>query len=185
MKTPTANRMIHRIRYLQKFDKPLIVAGCMAKAERKLLERGKEFSEWLPLERLVIWDIDFCPVLLTACASDFLCDFSPLPCCCLYKISTDCFCVFFFFSPILVIWIYQLFYQLFYCLICLCMYNWVMCALYASATVNTLGSCLEVCMLCQFVYKFLCIKFHSLIHVYGWCPVILFLLITSLVRTRC
>ena len=62
--------------------------------KRKLLERGKEFFEWLPLEWLVIWDIDFCPILLTACASDFLCDFFPFPCCCLYEISTDCFCFF-------------------------------------------------------------------------------------------
>ena len=67
--------------------------------KRKLLERErKRFlsdCHWWALEWLVIWDvvstpIDFCPVLPTAC----LCDFFPLPCCCLYEISTDCFCVF-------------------------------------------------------------------------------------------
>jgi len=39
VKTPTANRMIHRIRELTKLKKPLIVAGCMPKTERNIIER--------------------------------------------------------------------------------------------------------------------------------------------------
>jgi MiaB-like tRNA modifying enzyme len=39
VKTPTANRMIHRIRELTKLKKPLIVAGCMSKTERKTVEK--------------------------------------------------------------------------------------------------------------------------------------------------
>ena len=39
VKTPTANRMIHRIKELTKLKKPLVVAGCMPKTERKVIER--------------------------------------------------------------------------------------------------------------------------------------------------
>ncbi len=39
VKTPTANRMIHRIKELTKSEKPLIVAGCMPKTERETIEK--------------------------------------------------------------------------------------------------------------------------------------------------
>jgi len=39
VKTPTTNRMIHRVRELTKLKKPLIVAGCMPKTERNIIER--------------------------------------------------------------------------------------------------------------------------------------------------
>ncbi|MFH0711206.1 MAG: tRNA (N(6)-L-threonylcarbamoyladenosine(37)-C(2))-methylthiotransferase [Candidatus Aenigmatarchaeota archaeon] len=39
VKTPTEQRMIHRIKNLAKTGKPLIVAGCMANTERTLLEK--------------------------------------------------------------------------------------------------------------------------------------------------
>lgn len=39
VKTPSEQRMIHRIKRLQSYDKPLIVAGCMAKAEPEVVER--------------------------------------------------------------------------------------------------------------------------------------------------
>jgi MiaB-like tRNA modifying enzyme len=38
VKSPTEQRMIHKIKKLQRFSKPLIVAGCMPKAERELVE---------------------------------------------------------------------------------------------------------------------------------------------------
>jgi MiaB-like tRNA modifying enzyme len=38
VKTPTSDRMIHRLRELTKLNKPLIVAGCMPKTERKIIE---------------------------------------------------------------------------------------------------------------------------------------------------
>jgi len=39
VKTPTLNRMIHRIRELTKLNKPLIVAGCMPKTEKGFIEK--------------------------------------------------------------------------------------------------------------------------------------------------
>ncbi|MEM1922266.1 MAG: tRNA (N(6)-L-threonylcarbamoyladenosine(37)-C(2))-methylthiotransferase [Nitrososphaerota archaeon] len=39
VKTPTEQRIIHRIRKLQSLGKPLVVAGCMAKAEPEVVER--------------------------------------------------------------------------------------------------------------------------------------------------
>lgn len=39
VKTPTANRMVHRIATLSGYGKPLIVAGCFAKAQPELVER--------------------------------------------------------------------------------------------------------------------------------------------------
>lgn len=39
VKKPTENRMIYRITKLTKTKKPMIVAGCMAKVQRKLIER--------------------------------------------------------------------------------------------------------------------------------------------------
>jgi MiaB-like tRNA modifying enzyme len=39
VKTPTEQRMIHRIKLLQSFGKPLVVAGCMAKAEPEVVGR--------------------------------------------------------------------------------------------------------------------------------------------------
>lgn len=39
VKTPTANRMIEKIKQLTKTKLPLVIAGCMPKAERKLVER--------------------------------------------------------------------------------------------------------------------------------------------------
>jgi MiaB-like tRNA modifying enzyme len=39
VKTPTADRMIYRIKELTKLKKPLIVAGCMPKTEREIIER--------------------------------------------------------------------------------------------------------------------------------------------------
>jgi MiaB-like tRNA modifying enzyme len=39
VKTPTANRMIFRIKELTKTNKPLIVAGCFAKAEPEVVEK--------------------------------------------------------------------------------------------------------------------------------------------------
>jgi MiaB-like tRNA modifying enzyme len=39
VKLPTANRMIHRIKKLTKTGKPLVVAGCMPKTERDVIER--------------------------------------------------------------------------------------------------------------------------------------------------
>jgi MiaB-like tRNA modifying enzyme len=39
VKTPTANRMIFRIKELTKTNKPLVVAGCFAKAESKIVEK--------------------------------------------------------------------------------------------------------------------------------------------------
>ncbi|MEM0381884.1 MAG: tRNA (N(6)-L-threonylcarbamoyladenosine(37)-C(2))-methylthiotransferase [Nitrososphaerota archaeon] len=39
VKTPTEHRMIYRIKKLQSFGKPLVVAGCMAKAEPEVLEK--------------------------------------------------------------------------------------------------------------------------------------------------
>lgn len=39
VKTPTANRMIHRIRELTELKKPLVVAGCMPKTEKDIIER--------------------------------------------------------------------------------------------------------------------------------------------------
>jgi MiaB-like tRNA modifying enzyme len=38
VKTPTSDRMIHRIKELTKLNKPLIVAGCMPKTEKKNIE---------------------------------------------------------------------------------------------------------------------------------------------------
>jgi len=38
VKSPTVNRMIHRIKELTKTGKPMIVAGCMPKTERKIIE---------------------------------------------------------------------------------------------------------------------------------------------------
>jgi MiaB-like tRNA modifying enzyme len=39
VKTPTANRMIHRIKELTRLKKPLIVAGCMPKTEIRIIEK--------------------------------------------------------------------------------------------------------------------------------------------------
>jgi len=39
VKTPTEQRMIFRIRELSKLNKPLIVAGCMPKTERRIIEK--------------------------------------------------------------------------------------------------------------------------------------------------
>jgi threonylcarbamoyladenosine tRNA methylthiotransferase CDKAL1 len=39
VKTPTINRMIYRIKELSKLNKPLIVAGCLAKTNRKVIEK--------------------------------------------------------------------------------------------------------------------------------------------------
>ncbi|MCS7146066.1 MAG: radical SAM protein, partial [Aigarchaeota archaeon] len=39
VKTPSEQRMIHRIKQLQSTGKPLIVAGCMAKAEPEVVEK--------------------------------------------------------------------------------------------------------------------------------------------------
>lgn len=39
VKVPTKQRMIYRIRELSKSKKPLIVAGCMAKTDRKIIEK--------------------------------------------------------------------------------------------------------------------------------------------------
>jgi len=39
VKTPTENRMIFRVKELSKLNKPLIVAGCMPKVERRVIER--------------------------------------------------------------------------------------------------------------------------------------------------
>jgi len=39
VKTPTHNRMVYRIKKLTKLKKPLVVAGCMPKTERKIIER--------------------------------------------------------------------------------------------------------------------------------------------------
>lgn len=39
VKTPTANRMVYRIKELTKLKKPLVVAGCMPKTEKKIIER--------------------------------------------------------------------------------------------------------------------------------------------------
>jgi len=38
VKTPTENRMRHRIRFLDSLDKPLVVAGCMPKTAKKTIE---------------------------------------------------------------------------------------------------------------------------------------------------
>jgi len=38
VKTPTSDRMIHRIRELTKLNKPLIIAGCMPKTEKRVIE---------------------------------------------------------------------------------------------------------------------------------------------------
>ena len=39
VKSPTEQRMIHTIKKLQRYGKPLIIAGCMPKAETELVER--------------------------------------------------------------------------------------------------------------------------------------------------
>jgi MiaB-like tRNA modifying enzyme len=39
VKSPTVNRMVHRIRELTKLGKPLVVAGCMPKTEKKVIEK--------------------------------------------------------------------------------------------------------------------------------------------------
>jgi len=39
VKKPTEHRMIHRIRELTKINKPLIVAGCLPKVEKEIIER--------------------------------------------------------------------------------------------------------------------------------------------------
>lgn len=39
VKLPTLNRMIHRIRELTELNKPLIIAGCMPKTEREIIEK--------------------------------------------------------------------------------------------------------------------------------------------------
>ncbi len=39
VKTPTSNKMINRIKFLAKFGKPLIIAGCMPKTERERIEK--------------------------------------------------------------------------------------------------------------------------------------------------
>jgi len=39
VKQATASRMVHRIRFLSSLNKPLIVAGCMAKAEKERVEK--------------------------------------------------------------------------------------------------------------------------------------------------
>jgi len=39
VKSPTVNRMIHRVRELTELNKPLVVAGCMPKTEKKIIER--------------------------------------------------------------------------------------------------------------------------------------------------
>jgi MiaB-like tRNA modifying enzyme len=39
VKTPTLNRMIYRIKELTKLNKPLIVAGCMPKTEKEIIEK--------------------------------------------------------------------------------------------------------------------------------------------------
>ncbi|MEM5829665.1 MAG: tRNA (N(6)-L-threonylcarbamoyladenosine(37)-C(2))-methylthiotransferase [Candidatus Aenigmatarchaeota archaeon] len=39
VKQPTFNKMVHRIRELSKFGKPLIVAGCMTKTDASLIEK--------------------------------------------------------------------------------------------------------------------------------------------------
>src|SRR3989344_234265 len=40
VKIPTEQRMIHRVKELTKLNKPLIVAGCMPKAEKKIIENA-------------------------------------------------------------------------------------------------------------------------------------------------
>ena len=39
VKSPTVNRMIHRIQKFTKLGKPLVIAGCMPKTEKKIIER--------------------------------------------------------------------------------------------------------------------------------------------------
>lgn len=39
VKTPTEQRMIHRIRKLTELGKPLVIAGCMPKTEKRIIER--------------------------------------------------------------------------------------------------------------------------------------------------
>lgn len=39
VKGPTVNRMVERIKQLKKYSKPLIVAGCLTKTERELIEK--------------------------------------------------------------------------------------------------------------------------------------------------
>ena len=47
VKTPTENKMIQRIKKLSETEKPLIVSGCMAKAERKIIEKVSPESSLL------------------------------------------------------------------------------------------------------------------------------------------
>jgi tRNA A37 methylthiotransferase MiaB len=39
VKLPTSHKMIHRIKQLTKLNKPLVVAGCMPKTERDIIEK--------------------------------------------------------------------------------------------------------------------------------------------------
>lgn len=39
VKSPTSNKMINRIKHLAKFEKPMIIAGCMPKTERERIEK--------------------------------------------------------------------------------------------------------------------------------------------------
>jgi len=58
VKTPTADRMVHRIKELTKSNKPLIVAGCMPKTERRIVEKIKlrNNQKWLNWEGEVLID---------------------------------------------------------------------------------------------------------------------------------
>jgi len=44
VKTPTAHRMMHRINELTKLKKPLIVAGCMPKTEKEIVEKINPYA---------------------------------------------------------------------------------------------------------------------------------------------
>ena len=139
-------------------------------------ERQTEVSEWLLLQWLVIWDlfytpIELRPVLPTACESDlFVVVVFPSS----FSLSfTVVSCLFLFSFPILVIWINQMLYCIFAgCM--LIMYNSDVC-MRASGAVNTLC----------FVWKFSCIKFHSLIHAYKYINDACNFIFSSLAMTSC
>jgi MiaB-like tRNA modifying enzyme len=44
VKTPTANRMIHRIKKLTELKRPLIIAGCMPKTEKGIIEKINPYA---------------------------------------------------------------------------------------------------------------------------------------------
>ena len=115
------------------------------------------------------------PVLQAECASSV----SPSPCC-----LGDKRWLLLLSSPVLVIWIYAMF----FCLICwlyahTCIYTWMM---YACVQLALWTCYVFVWKLVRSSYNVSCIKFtYSEREREKWCLVILFLLISSLARTNC